>query len=156
MAHAEHPLVAPHGTDAAPHLIGQGLDAEAVIGGGQPAGDGVAGAVLFLTGEKHFDRLFEAPLQQMGVGLKGDEPAQIHSRLERQMKTMNGVKKKQGAYPFVKVVTAPAEIFQILALGQQLLQRRAPAKGVERLVARGSVGGGDDVSEFEGHWGRGK
>ena len=77
MAHAEHPLIAAHGTDAAPHLVRQRLNAEPMIGGGQRAGNGVARPVLFLAAQKHLDRLLEAPLQQMGVALERDEPAQV-------------------------------------------------------------------------------
>ena len=39
MAGAEHPLVAAHGAHAAAHLVGQRLEAERAVGGGQRAGD---------------------------------------------------------------------------------------------------------------------
>ena len=64
MAHAEHPLVAAHGTDAAPHLIGQRLEAEALIDGGQRAGEGVARAAFLLRGEELAQRLLEPAVQQ--------------------------------------------------------------------------------------------
>ena len=38
MAGARHPLIAADGADAAAHLGGEGLEGEAVIGGGEGAG----------------------------------------------------------------------------------------------------------------------
>ena len=34
MANPKHPLIATHGTHAAPHLVGQGLKGQIVIGAG--------------------------------------------------------------------------------------------------------------------------
>ena len=69
MADAEHPLVAAHRAHAAPDLIGQGLEAQAVIGFGQRTGDGVRGAVCRLHGEKAVDGLFKAALEEVGVAV---------------------------------------------------------------------------------------
>jgi hypothetical protein len=106
-----------------------------------------------LTAEKHFDRLFEAALQKMGVALKRDEPAQVDAGLERHMKAMNRIQKKKRSHPFVKIFTAAAEYFQVLRLGQQLVKGSPPAKSVKRLVARGGIGGGDYFAKMEGHGG---
>ena len=62
VAHAEHPLVAADAADAAADLVGQGLEGELLVGGGEGAGDRVAGAGLALLLEEKVDRLLEAPL----------------------------------------------------------------------------------------------
>ena len=74
MAGAEHPLVAAHGTHAAAHLIGQGLEAQAVVGFGERAGDGVGGAVGRLQGQEAVDGFFEAALEEVRVAVVGDQP----------------------------------------------------------------------------------
>ena len=73
MAHAEHPLVATHGAHTASHLVGQGLEGETLIGGGQRAGDAVVTAVFALRLEEDVDRLLESALQQVFVALERDE-----------------------------------------------------------------------------------
>jgi len=62
--HAEHPLIAAHGTDAAADLVGERLDTEPIIGSGERAGDGVVGAIGGLRGEKFFDGFFETALSK--------------------------------------------------------------------------------------------
>ena len=70
MAHAKHPLVAADRADAAADLVGQGLKAQGLVGGGQGAGDGVARPVAFFGRAKFIDRLFETPAQQPGVAFE--------------------------------------------------------------------------------------
>ena len=65
VAGAKHPLIAAHGAHAAAHLVGEGLEAERPIAGGQSAGDRGAGTVFGLRGEKDFDGFFEAALEQV-------------------------------------------------------------------------------------------
>ena len=75
MTHAKHPLIAADGAHAAPHLVGEGLKREPLIGRGQRAGDGVAGAFGFLHGEKILDRLRKSAAQQMFEALEWNEAA---------------------------------------------------------------------------------
>ena len=75
VADAEHPLVAAHRAHAAAHLVGQGLEAEAVVGRGQGAGDGVARAVRGLrAARKTSIASSKRRLQQVGVAVERDEP----------------------------------------------------------------------------------
>ena len=102
MAGAEHPLIAAHGAHAAAHLSGEGLEAEAVIGGGQRAGDGGAGAVGGLRREEDLDGFFEAALQQVIVAAKGMRAWRADAGLEGQVEAVDGVEEKQGADAFVE------------------------------------------------------
>ena len=72
MAGAEHPLVAADGAHAAADLVGERLEAQAAVGGGQGAGDGGARPVGGLRGEEDVDGLFEAALQQVGIAGEGN------------------------------------------------------------------------------------
>ncbi len=67
MAGAEHPLIAAHAAHAAADLSGKGLKGQAMIGGGERAGEGGAGTVGRLGREKNLDGFFEAALQQVIV-----------------------------------------------------------------------------------------
>jgi hypothetical protein len=66
-AHAEHPLVAADGADAAADLVGEGLEGEAMVGGGEGAGDAVAGSVVGLVGEEAGDGLVEPAVEEVFV-----------------------------------------------------------------------------------------
>ena len=72
MSGAEHPLVAAHAAHAAAHLVGQRLEGERAVAGGQRAGDGGAGSALGLRGQEDIDGLFEAALEQVGVSGEGN------------------------------------------------------------------------------------
>ena len=81
MADAEHPLVAAHRAHAAPHLVGQGLEGQPVIGLGQRAGEALAGPVLRLLAQEDVDGFLEAAQEQVAVALVGHQPARLHARL---------------------------------------------------------------------------
>ncbi len=70
MAHAKHPLVAADRADAAADLVGQGLKAQGLVGGGQGAGDGVAGAEPLFDRAEFIDRFFETPAQETRVAFE--------------------------------------------------------------------------------------
>ena len=99
MAGAEHPLVAAHGAHAAPHLVGQRLEAQRAICGGQRARDGRPRPARSLGRQEDVQRLLETALQQIGVSRERYQAAPRaripHPR--RNMKTMDGVEKEQGA-----------------------------------------------------------
>ena len=75
VAHAEHPLVAADRADTAAHLVGQRLEGQAMIGGRQGAGDGVAGASGLLHGQEMVNGLFKPSAEQVFVAGKRDERA---------------------------------------------------------------------------------
>ena len=72
VAGAEHPLVAAHAAHAAAYLVGERLEAERAVAGGQRTGDGGAGALFGLRGQKDLDGFFKAPLQQVLKPVKGN------------------------------------------------------------------------------------
>ena len=72
MAGAEHPLIAAHRAHAAAHLVGERLEAERAVTGGQRAGNGGAWPGGSLRGEEDIDRFFEAALQQVSVAREGN------------------------------------------------------------------------------------
>ena len=72
MAHAEHPLVASHGSHAASHLVSEGLESQAVVGGRQGRSDAFGGTLGLKLSEKAVDGLFEAAVEQMFEASKRD------------------------------------------------------------------------------------
>jgi hypothetical protein len=72
VAHAEHPLVAADGADGAADLVGEGLEGELVVGGGEGGGDAIGGAVLFLDVEEGVDGFFEVASEEAFVTSEGD------------------------------------------------------------------------------------
>lgn len=103
MAHSEHPLVASDGADAATDLVGKGLEGEAMVGGGEGAGEAVAGAVLGLVGEKTGDGLIEAAVEEVFIAREGNEAARVEFGSEREVKPVQRIEEEQGANAFVKV-----------------------------------------------------
>ena len=174
MSHAEHPLIAAHRTHAAPHLVGQRLEGEAMIRRRQRAGNAVAWAIGILDGKKILDGLFETTLQKLFVALEGNQPfVQGHGPEEvdfqgigadcppvdvrglefgREMKPMEGIKKEQRADPFVKIIAAAAKGIQFGAFVQQRLKWKSCADRVERLIPKSRIGGGDDVNKPAAHF----
>ena len=67
MADAEHPLVAAHRAHAAPHLVGQRLKAQALIGRASALEIASLGPCAACAAQKDLDGLLEAALQQARV-----------------------------------------------------------------------------------------
>ena len=151
MAHAEHPLIAAHRAHAAADLVRQRLQGQPLIGHGQRAGNRVGRPIRRLRLEKSGDGLFKSALQQLRVAGKRNQGPGVDIRLQRQMKPVDGIKKQQGANPFVKIFTAMTERLEFGAFDQQLRHRCGAANGVERLVAHRRVRRGDELNEFAGH-----
>mgnify|MGYP007053436359 CR=1 FL=1 len=61
----EHPGVAAGGADGAADLVGEGLEGERVMRGGEGAGEGFAGAVGGLGGGEDGDGFLEAALKEV-------------------------------------------------------------------------------------------
>ena len=75
VAGAEHPLVAADAAHTAAHLVGKSLEAERTVAGGKRTGDGGAGAMFALGGEKDFDGFFKAALgADFQIPQKGSAP----------------------------------------------------------------------------------
>src|SRR5256885_356402 len=66
------------------------------------------------------------------------------------MKPVNGVEEKKGANTLVKILAAAAEIFEPPSLIEQRRRREMNAEVVERLIANGTVGRGDEADQV-GH-----
>ena len=152
MAHAKHPLIAAHRADAAPHLIGERLESEPVIRGGERAAQRVARSVGLLRGGENLDRLLETALEQLLVAVKRNLPAGFQLRARGQMEAMNRVEEKERADPLVEILAAAAEGVERVAFREQRLEarRRRRASSSERLRG-GVVGRGDEIEEAERH-----
>ncbi len=73
MSGAEHPLIAPHGADTPPYLVGQSLETEPAVGGCERARKAVTGALASLSCKKDSDGLFIAAVEQFFIAAKRDE-----------------------------------------------------------------------------------
>ena len=82
------------------------------------------------------DGLFVAPIEQLLVTVKWNQRLRRPACQPRwQMKTANG-RKKQRPNPFVEVIAAAPELFQLRNFCQQLIRRGLAAKCVERTIAK--------------------
>ena len=110
------------------------------------------GPSALLHREKLVERLLKPAVQQVFKALERNHAAPRRRRqFVRQMKTVDGVKKKQRADALVKIVAVPAKGVQFGAGGEQLLAGTRRANGVERLVADLRIRRGDDFDERAGH-----
>src|SRR6185437_12966212 len=66
------------------------------------------------------------------------------------MKTVNGIKEKQGPHAVVQVFALRAKRIQLRALPPQLLHRQRCARAFQGLIPCGSIRGGDDADQV-GH-----
>ena len=140
---SKHPLVAAHTSDAAADLIGEGLEAERAVAGGQRTGDGGAGAMLSFGGEKDLNGFLKAAFEQVFKTGKWDERGRGRCRKAWNMKAMDGVKKEERPDALVEVVAASAEIVEFAAFGKELVECQAPAQGIEGDIALVPSGGDD-------------
>ena len=135
VAHAEHPLIAAYGTNAAADLIRQGLKREPVIGRRERRTDAIAGPFALLQTKERVNRLLEAAMQKLLVTLEWDEAVAGGGgggKLRRQMKPVNRVEKEQRANAFVKIVALPAEGVEFRGGGQEFFGSGFGAKRVQR------------------------
>src|SRR5687768_4241087 len=114
MAHAKHPLVSPDRADAAADLIRERLKPEALISRGEGAGKRVVRSVPPLDMKETLDGFFKSPLQQVGIAAKRNVAAGRKPLRRRELKAMDGVEKKQGAHPVIKIVALAAELVEAL------------------------------------------
>src|ERR1051326_3034376 len=147
MAGAKHPLVAAHRSHAAAHLARERLKAESAIGGRQSARNGIVGSLGLLSGEKYFDGLVEAAVQQGDVAWKRDDGTRSIAPVAREVKAVNRVEKKEGAHASIEVLRTAAKRVELLAFHQQLIERGRATDGVERGVANSRIVGVDDIEQ---------
>src|ERR1019366_2013005 len=94
--------------------------------------------------QEDVQRLPETALQQVGVSRERYQVAPrarvLHAR--RDMKTMDGVEKEQGADALIEIVAGAPEAVERRALVEELFERGGSAEGVQGPVAdRGFAGG---------------
>ena len=148
VAGAEHPLVTLHGAHAAAHLVGQRLESQRAVTGGQSARYRRVWPRRGLSGQEHVESLVEAAFQQAGVARVGNRRACAGPLQPRDVETVDGVQEKQRPYAFVEIVARPAEAIERFALGHQLPQSGRAAEGIERAVAGGGIAGEDDGGQL--------
>ena len=151
MPHPEHPLVAAHGPDAAPDLVGQGLERQPVIGGRQRAGHAVPGPRSALQFQKTLHRLLEPAVQQVLITGERNESPGTQTGARRQVKAMDGGEEEQRPDPVVETAGLPAERLQRARLGQQLLHPQPGAGLVEGTVPKHRVCSRDDGDQLGLH-----
>ena len=157
MAHAEHPLVPSHGTDAPSDLAGKSLKRQPMISHRQCARDGIARTVGLLDCQKTIDGFFETPLQQVLVTRKRDQRSRPSGAIlrgggplqkpGRKVKAVNGIKEEERPDPFVEVFTLPPEGVQSGGFVDQLFERTTRTGGVQRAIAKRGLRGCDDGNE---------
>ena len=116
MSTSEHPLVSQGIPNTEPNLVGQGLESQAVVGFGQPAGDSLVGAMFLLDALKEINGLLKPSFQEVIETLKGYKSVPADLLSEGDMKTVYCVKEKEGPYLVVQVVAFFSEAFKLLAL----------------------------------------
>ena len=127
MAHAEHPLVAPHGSHTASHLIGEGLESQSVVSGRQGRSDAFGGTLGLKLSEKAVDGLLEAAVEEMFEAGKRDQTCMARgAEFWWKVKSLEGRQKEQGPHPFVQILGLSAEPVQGRASVQQLSQCGRP------------------------------
>ena len=80
-----------------------------MVGGGEGAGDGVAGAFGGLDGEERVDGFFEPSVKEVFVAVEGDHAAVREPLFEGEVEPVDGVEEEEGADAFVEVVALTAE-----------------------------------------------
>ena len=143
----EHPLVAAHRTHAAAHLVGQRLEAQGAIAGGQRARKRAVRAVGGLRGEEDIDGFLEAAFQQIGVALERNQRLRARRLPGRKVETVQRVKEKEGTHPFVEVFPLAPEPVERFAFAQQFLESGSAAERFERLIAGFRIAGRDGADE---------
>ena len=140
VAGAEHPLVAGEAADALADLVGEGLEGEAAVGGGEGAAEGGAGEA---GGEEFGDGLFKAAGADMFDGAEGDEGRGGGGGADGE--AMEGGEKDEGADAVVEIRGVLAEGFEAGGFGEEVGERAAGGP-----LFKGGVGTGLDAVD-EGH-----
>ena len=148
MASAEHPLVAAYRAHAAPHLIGQCLKTETVVGGGQCAGNGGVGSVRCLPRQEDVDGLFEAAFEQMFVAVEGNRALRDEIVFLGEVKAVQRVEEEKPTHALIEIFVNSTHLIERGALIHQRGQRRCTGEAFQRAVAHGSIVRGDDSDQL--------
>jgi hypothetical protein len=153
--HAKHPLISADIPDASPHLVGQGLEREPVISRRGCRTQTVRWTLNSLGSEKGIDRFFKTTVKQLFKAFEWDQAATDLGRALRgefpwQVETVQRIKEKQGANPFVKVVSASTEPVEGISGIERLGERGSAREGIERPVANSRIGRRDDFDQRMG------
>src|ERR1035438_645810 len=119
-----------------------------MIGGGQRAGDGRAGAVRSLRSEEDLDGFFKAALEEVIVAGERNGRLGAYARFEGQVEAVDRVEEEERADTFVEIVAGAAEAVERGRFALQVCESCGAAVGVERAVAERGVGRGDDAGEL--------
>ena len=154
MANTKHPLVAAEAAHAAPHLIGECLEAEVSVGRRKGARDRIRRAVLPLCREECLDRLLKPAVQQMLIPLVRNQsgvslatPFAIRRQPVRQVKPVDRIQEKQRPHAFVQVCALPPKHLKRSRLRQQLLDGQLAADSIGRAVTGVRLRRRDDRDE---------
>ena len=147
MAGAEHPVIAADRADRATHLVGQGLEAQAAIGGGQGGREGSVGPAVFLDAQEGVDCFFEAASEQVFAAGEGDQPAGVGAGTVGQVEAVDGVEEEQRADLLVQVVVGTAKAVKGGTLLQERFEGKVAAEFVEGAIPLRRIGSGDDVGQ---------
>src|ERR1039457_2734222 len=114
----------------------------------QRAGDGRAVAVCGLRRQEDFDGFFKAATEEVIIAAEWNRRLGADARFEGQVEAVDRVKEEESADTFVEIVAGAAETVEGGGFALQLCEGGGAAKGVEREVANGRVGRGDDAGEL--------
>ena len=148
---AEHPGVAAGGADGAADLVGEGLERERVVGGGEGAGEGFAGTVGGLGGGENGDGFLKTAFEQMAKALVGHAAKARKIGARGQVVAVDRGQEKEHADALVEVgFTAPVGV-ELGAIGEELGDGAAGAPRVDGGVARRGIGGRDKIGDAQAH-----
>ena len=146
-ADPEHPPVAAAAPDRSPHLVGEVLEGDVLVGLGQGAGDGPVGPVAAHGLEEGGDRLLVPPFHQVLEPGVGDQARAGQLGRILDVVAVQCVEEQRRPYPLVEVGARPPELLELLAR-RELLGQAGPGDQVAgRAVADGRVGVGDRLDQ---------
>ena len=117
--HAEHPLVTADGADGFADLVGEGLEGELMVGGGEGGGDAIGGAVLILDVEEGVDGFLELAGEEVLVSVERDGAGGVGGEFFGEVKAVNRLQEKDGANAVIEVVGLAAEGIEFRTLGEE-------------------------------------
>src|SRR3954469_6151462 len=109
MPRAGHPLIAAHRPHTASHLRGESLERQPVVRGGQRTRRRCGHSLCRWLPEQDFDRLVEAPLQNLLERRKRYRASVRHALARRQMEAVNRIQKKLRTDALVEIPALTAE-----------------------------------------------
>src|SRR4051794_40174344 len=84
----------------------------------------------------------------MRIAVKRDPAQCAEIRLCGQVKSMDCIEEEERAHTFIEIRAAMTKLLEFIAFGKKLVNGRGAAEGIEREVALGLIGAGDDLGEL--------